>query len=93
MRLGPIHVECDAPPYLIVKACADVRVGLVRPEDVRWVSQAAHMEKTKLWYTCSCGQPVPKLERIRFFRSDNTQKDYLLGQCVKCWTIYWKGIK
>ena len=33
-ELGPIDIECDAPPYVVVRACA--RLGLVSPEDVRW---------------------------------------------------------
>jgi hypothetical protein len=32
--LGPIEVYCDAPPYPIIQACN--RIGLHRPEDVRW---------------------------------------------------------
>jgi hypothetical protein len=34
-RLGPIVVQCDSPPYLIVKATR--LVGLCAPEDVRWI--------------------------------------------------------
>jgi len=33
-KLGPIEIECDAPPYPVVRAGS--RVGLVCPEDVRW---------------------------------------------------------
>ncbi len=33
-RLGPLEVECDAPPYSVVCACRDL--GLQSPEDVRW---------------------------------------------------------
>jgi len=33
-RLGPLDVECDAPPYSVVCACRDL--GLQSPEDVRW---------------------------------------------------------
>ena len=32
--LGPINICCDAPPYPIIEACK--RIGLERPEDVRW---------------------------------------------------------
>ena len=32
--LGPIAIDCDAPGYLIVKACQ--RLGIQSPEDVRW---------------------------------------------------------
>jgi hypothetical protein len=34
-RLTTLDVECDSPPYAIVRACH--QVGLQRPEDVRWV--------------------------------------------------------
>jgi hypothetical protein len=33
-RLGPLEIECDAPPYSIVTACR--RVEFEDPEDVRW---------------------------------------------------------
>jgi hypothetical protein len=33
-RLGPLEVNCDAPPYNIVRACQ--MIGLRSPEDVRW---------------------------------------------------------
>jgi hypothetical protein len=33
-RLGPLEVNCDAPPYNIVRACR--MVGIRSPEDVRW---------------------------------------------------------
>jgi hypothetical protein len=32
--LGLLEVECDAPPYPIVRACR--KLGLRHPEDVRW---------------------------------------------------------
>jgi hypothetical protein len=31
---GPTEVDCDAPPYAIVRACA--RLGFRSPPDVRW---------------------------------------------------------
>jgi hypothetical protein len=39
-QLGPIDVCCDAPPYPIVKACA--QLGFLMPEDVRWC-QMSHL--------------------------------------------------
>ena len=33
-RLGPVEIECDAPPYAVVQACA--YLGFHRPLDVRW---------------------------------------------------------
>jgi hypothetical protein len=34
-HLGLLQVECDAPPYTVVRACT--RLGLKTPEDVRWI--------------------------------------------------------
>jgi len=33
-QLGPLEIDCDAPPYRIVEACE--QIGMVSPEDVRW---------------------------------------------------------
>jgi hypothetical protein len=33
-RLGPIKIDCDAPPYAIVRGCH--KIGLSNPEDVGW---------------------------------------------------------
>jgi hypothetical protein len=33
-RLGPLEINCDAPPYNIVRACH--MIGMQSPEDVRW---------------------------------------------------------
>jgi len=33
-QLGPIEIDCDAPPYPVVKACE--RLGFHSPLDVRW---------------------------------------------------------
>jgi hypothetical protein len=41
--LGPIDVYCDAPPYPIIQACN--RIGLHRPEDVRWCRMSHLMSK------------------------------------------------
>jgi hypothetical protein len=33
-QLGPIEINCDAPPYAVVRACH--RLGFRNPEDVPW---------------------------------------------------------
>jgi hypothetical protein len=33
-QLGPLEINCDAPPYNIVRACH--MIGIQSPEDVRW---------------------------------------------------------
>ena len=40
VQLSPIHVECDAPPYEIVKASE--QVGMRTPQDVRWCHRPSH---------------------------------------------------
>lgn len=39
-HLGPLEVQCDAPPLAVVEACAGA--GLASPLDVRWC-QIAHL--------------------------------------------------
>jgi hypothetical protein len=41
--LGPIEVYCDAPPYPIIQACN--RIGLHRPEDVRWCRRSHLLDR------------------------------------------------
>lgn len=64
---GSIEIECDSPPYYIVESCQ--RIGLERPEDVRWcrLSQLAKESAIKsgagwimlfdrtLWKRLFCG--------------------------------------
>lgn len=42
-HLGPIDVYCDAPPYSIIQACN--RIGLERPEDVRWCRMSHYLSE------------------------------------------------
>jgi hypothetical protein len=44
-RLGPVTVECDAPPYYIVTSCD--QVGIDNPADVRW-SRMMHFLNMRL---------------------------------------------
>lgn len=37
-RSKTLDIECDAPPYAIVRACH--KVGFLAPEDVRWCSKS-----------------------------------------------------
>jgi hypothetical protein len=95
-NLGPIDIQCDAPPYPVVKAC--VSLGFHEPEDVRW----CRIERRRLrrpsslfpWLRaaipmCVCGQPLPKLESYTFTFVSGSQLEYHLGQCSRCRTIYW----
>jgi hypothetical protein len=107
-RLGPIDIDCDAPPYRIVEACE--RLGFVSPLDVRWyrISRFPSAQDRRprrafgfhLWNsffrvrpseekTCTCGQPLPRIENYTFTFSSRRHAQYLVGQCRRCWTIYW----
>ena len=46
-NLGLLEVECDAPPYPIVRACR--KLGLYRPEDVRWSHKGNHARRHHGW--------------------------------------------
>jgi hypothetical protein len=94
--LGPIDVQCDAPPYPVVKACA--ALGFHAPQDVRWChfDRRATTRRATLfpWLRpaaprCTCGQPLPALESYTFTFVSGNRAQYMLGQCRRCWTIYW----
>jgi hypothetical protein len=40
--LGLLEIDCDAPPYPIVRACR--KLGMTAPEDVRWC-RTSHLGK------------------------------------------------
>ncbi len=44
-HLGPLEVECDAPPYSIVRACR--KLGMREPEDVRWSQKGRRLRRTQ----------------------------------------------
>ncbi|MGE3808777.1 MAG: hypothetical protein AB7K24_29280 [Gemmataceae bacterium] len=46
-RLGPIEIDCDAPPYAIVRACQ--MVGIQAPEDVRWCRMTNFANQQITW--------------------------------------------
>jgi hypothetical protein len=45
--LGPIEIDCDAPPYSIVQACR--MIGLRSPEDVRWCRMTLRADELPWW--------------------------------------------
>ncbi len=100
-QLGPLEVNCDAPLYHVVEACE--RLGFHAPLDVRWcrVSHflAARGNTFSRWFfgkgqpegwTCNCGRSLPPLEPCTFTFASERKAVYYLGQCRKCWTIYWE---
>lgn len=40
--------------------------------------------------TCSCGQPLPKLERYTFTYVESEENTYQIGQCPRCYTVFWE---
>lgn len=46
-NLGLLELECDAPPYAIVRACR--KIGLQSPEDVRWSRKGRHAKRSHGW--------------------------------------------
>jgi hypothetical protein len=104
-HLGPIDVDCDAPPYSVVAACE--KLGFHSPLDVRWCRMSRFIQRERgrvrgfhpwLWLfgssqpaqpTCNCGQPLPVMERYSFAFASAKQSHYLLGQCRRCRTIFW----
>ena len=99
-RLGPIEICCDAPPYAIVQACR--RIGLQRPEDVRWLRMSEPRShkgapwklQTFLWRTdnrlcCPCGERLPELALVMFTFNTGEEASYFLGQCARCHTVFW----
>jgi hypothetical protein len=109
-QVGPYEIVCDAPPYRIVRGCAEL--GFEQPLDVRWLrldrvlgsrDSATSFLTTQAWteaigFTrqgerrCSCGQPLPALDRCTFILRSGTQFDYLVGQCSRCKTVYWQQV-
>ena len=101
-HLGPMEVNCDAPPYRVVDACAPL--GFQTPLDVRWC-QMRHFLAEKsgrpFWEkffrkgqpegrNCFCGRSLPRLESYTFTFSSERKAVYFLGQCRQCQTIYWE---
>lgn len=82
MRLGPLYVVCDAPPYAIVESC--VAIGIDRPQDVRW------RYAEKFGGICCEGKRV-QVCLWRFTLSTGDVVDYSIGQCPRCKTCWWKA--
>ncbi len=102
--LGPLQVECDAPPYPIVRACR--KLGMNEPEDVRWCRKGHHSRRSHGWihfltnpfwgreeaeeHLCVCGRQLPILESYCFTFQTGEQVEYEMAQCPRCRTIYWE---
>jgi hypothetical protein len=97
-QLGPLEIDCDAPPYTIVQASA--AVGIRMPEDVRWCRLRHFLDRHAGWRkvlglsrpaaeSCTCGQALPKLVRYLFTLNTGEEMSYLLGQCRRCRSVFW----
>jgi hypothetical protein len=95
-QLGSIEIECDAPPYPIVKASR--QAGIRNPEDLRWLrlsrfalAKSAGSDKAEKGgdLRCSCGEPLPTVCTVAFAFATGVTLSLVLGQCRRCSTVYW----
>jgi hypothetical protein len=103
--LQPLDIRCDAPPFPVVGACQKVgfrspldvrwcrlshflaeRSG--RPNTRRGAQGFA--TKPAREKTCTCGEPLPRLEKYAITFVLEKVADYLLGQCRRCGTMSWE---
>ena len=102
----PFEITCDAPSYLIVKACE--KLGFHDPMDVRWCRLSHYLTENgehqggtfPLWgwlapttrkgQACSCHEPLPVLDWYTFTFSSGQVACFRLGQCRRCRAIYWE---
>ena len=54
-----MEIVCDAPAYPIVVACK--RIGLDRPEDVRWLKMDHYLNGQQRWSERLRRQPIKSL--------------------------------
>jgi hypothetical protein len=102
-QLWPIEIECDAPPYPVVRASR--QAGLITPEDVRWLRLSrfvlagspgsdkaagdAGAADRAGGLRCSCGDPLPKVCTVAFAFATGLTLSLVLGQCCRCQTVFW----
>jgi hypothetical protein len=102
---GPIAIDCDAPPYAIVRACA--KLGFRSPLDVRWrrvkaAREQAGWKKVLSWapWKLLRGAARPRRENCScgaprphletcVFIGYGFRARYVIGQCDRCRTIFW----
>src|SRR5690349_11397206 len=102
--LGPIDIHCDAPPYPVVRAGhriglrspEDVRWWRMSHFLEETAGRAAGLPAWKALLGlgggaksgCTCGQELPRMERYTFTFLTGRQSSYLIGQCVRCRTVF-----
>ena len=105
-NLGPIDIECDAPPYSVVKGCG--KLGFQSPLDVRWCRMSHFLGRQRepdggfhpfRWLfggsqpaktTCTCGQHLPIMGHLAIIFITGKVNEYLIGQCCRCLTMFWE---
>jgi hypothetical protein len=93
--LGPMEIDCNAPPYHVVRSCQ--RLGFESPLDVRWCKVNHKAGQAGVFAkltgagrpTCSCGEARPELETYTFTFLSGRQVSYYLAQCPRCHAIFW----
>jgi hypothetical protein len=97
-QLGPIRVDCDAPPYCVVEA--STKVGIESPADVPWY-RLSHLTKgpgpallrlRQSGVVCRCGEPLSEPCVAQFNFLSGAVIDYLLVQCKRCHAVYWERV-
>jgi hypothetical protein len=106
-EMGPMDITCDAPHYSFVEACEkvgfqsplDVRWCRTRHflggqrepggfHPLRWLFGGSQNPKI----TCTCGQPLPRMESCVCIWESGKEAHYLLGQCSRCRTMFWEEV-
>lgn len=90
-KLGPLEINCDAPPYPVVTSC--VKLGVEKPQDVRWLGTSEQIEGEAVERTvCTCKEKLPELNQYEFTFASGDVGMFNIGQCKKCKTVYWNQI-
>jgi len=101
-----IDLDCDAPGYAVVRACKSVGIEKPEDVRwCHWTRRAIrrragwfHVRNWKSLFRrpatdhtrCACGQALPGLEECLFSCGGGEAVTYLLGQCSRCGTVFWR---
>jgi hypothetical protein len=103
--LQPLDIDWYAPPFPVVGACQKVgfrspldvrwcrlshflaeRSGRLNTRRGAQVFDTKPAQEK----TCTCGEPLPRLEKCAITFVLERVADYLLGQCRRCGTMFWE---
>lgn len=103
--LGTIDIDCDAPPYTVVQAsraldlrtpedvrwCHTRNAPRIAPKQrLGWFWKALFQKPEPTPAVCCCGRELPELNERAFTLAPGETVHFLLGQCRRCCTIFWK---